>query len=380
LTRPTRQELTKSSGNFEVSPETLVPAIQRLANFFKVELTDDQWRFTLLALEGVPRDQLTRGFNLIPVTHTFMPMPAELREACTGVPSRSVAAKGVDDDVTEVNRLWAWLVKWHSWLVEGHRYQLTIAPFSDHPVTHRFRNHSLNDRHGFRLFKVRPSIYEGDDAALEEVREDRRWCRLDVSMPPPWPPLLIEILEGLHGTVRAALQKFAKFIAGQDDHFQRNFEKKGLELMGRNKEKDPLPASRQLSGAVQSNNEPRHFTGIVTFTADDTAGYYSVAALQKAQADGLGIGDEEIEAHAVFLKNLKEIWNAPYPPTWHAHYPPPPGTVFRSHLTSQEEQDAQTEQEFAYRDLLEKRRALQADQDKRDKIAREKEPQKNTSE
>jgi hypothetical protein len=74
----TKQELTKSSGTFEVSPETLVPDIQRLANFYKVELSDDQWRFSLAGpARCVPRDQLTSGFNRIPVTHTFMPMPAE---------------------------------------------------------------------------------------------------------------------------------------------------------------------------------------------------------------------------------------------------------------------------------------------------------------
>ena len=323
-------------------------------------VTPEAIELLCLAVDDLTGDLHAQGIKNLVRNSQYWPNGAQLRAACLGVPVASLAAKGVDDDVIEVNQLWAWLVSWHSWLVDGNRYQLTIGPFSDHPVTHEFTNHSLNDRRGFPLFKVRPYIYEGDDAALQAARDDRRWCRLEVSMPPPVPPLLVEILEGLYGTVMAALQKFSKFLEGQGDHLQRNFERKGLELMAGRKENNPLPPSRQLSGAVQSDNHARHFSGIVTYTEDDTAGYYLVETLRKAQVDGLGIGDQEIEDHAVFLKNLKEIWNAPYPPIWTAQFPPPPGTVFRSHLTTQAEQDAKIDQEYAYHNLLEKRRATRA--------------------
>jgi hypothetical protein len=164
----TNKELTKSSGNFEVSPETLVPAIQRLANFYKVELSDDQWRFSLMALQGVPRDQLTSGFNRIPVTHTFMPMPAELRQACTGVPSRSLTTAAVDDDALAVKRLWGWPLKWIPWFDQS-RVTVTYRAFGENPVSHEVTRELLCT--GLLDGGFRPSHHGGTDI-LKAVRQE----------------------------------------------------------------------------------------------------------------------------------------------------------------------------------------------------------------
>jgi hypothetical protein len=370
--------------------------------------------------------------------------------------------EGADGDAIEVNRLWGWLVQWWAWLVEGHTYQLTIAAFTDHPVTHEFTDRSLNDgiwpyrasdavlktarstasqarthltflerevptleaevlklfreetrwaatekswrdclektpqaplcvQELKRVLEVReghvraidsreqkiqagkaqieacPATIKKADAEITKAEadlqldnENRVWCLLRVEMPPVMPPLLQEILEQLEGTIGAALQKFAKFMRSNDDRLLRaKFQKAGVQLIAAHeREASTLPPSRQLTGAVQSDHDPRVFSGIIFFDSDNDVIYYSIETLQDAQANGIPINDDTIEAQAVFVENLEDIWNAPYPASLSQNklaaraYKATQATqaaaktvAVHTILTSQAEQDAQDEQE-----------------------------------
>jgi hypothetical protein len=385
-----------------------------------MELTPGILKLLVWAADDLSQAQHDQGMRNLVRNSQYWPNGAQYRAACLGVPVGSLnAAKAVVDDAIEVNRLWGWLVKWWSWLVEGHTYQLTIAAFSDHPVTYEFTDRSLND--GIEPYRacgvalevarstpsralrkvttlesqvlklserertlgnqenvwrqaierrrlqaeiasmkeqiaiiVDPYYFEGLDkvvkerqtfkeaieqakteieqakaeiiaapAALKKAeadfqldKNDRLWCLLRVVMPPMMPPMLQEILEQLEGTIGAGLQSFARFMQSNDDPFLRaKFQKFGVQLIAAHeREASPLPPSRQLSGAVQSDHDPRVFSGVISFTSDDQAGYYSVEALREAQASGMQIADHDIEAQAVFIENKDEIWNAPYPP------------------------------------------------------------------
>lgn len=383
-----------------------------------MELTPGALKLMVWAAEDLSQAQHEQGMKYLVRNSQYWPNGAQYRAACLGVPVGSLnAAKAVDDDALEVNRLWGWLVKWWSWLDEGHRFQLTIAAFTDHPVTHEFTNRSLNDgiwpyrasdaalvaarsappvarkhltfleyevptlealllewseedrkmstqenqwrncleqtpqhpvciqqldivlehreylmdkinrartkiQEAKERVKAAPTAIENAEAVLKKAEADfqlaqydRVWCLLRVVMPPLMPPLLREILEQLEGTVGAALQKFVKFMQSNDDPFLRaKFQKAGVQLMAAHeREVSPLPHSRQLAGAVQSGNDPRVFTGVITFDSDNDAAYYFVEALSEARADGIPINDDAIEAQAIFQENVDEIWNAPYP-------------------------------------------------------------------
>jgi hypothetical protein len=61
-------------------------------------------------------------------------------------------------------------------------------------------------------------------------------------------------------------------------------------------------------------NDSRVFSGIIGFNSDDEAAYYFMESLREAQADHIGIDDDDIEAQTVFIENREEIWNVRYPP------------------------------------------------------------------
>jgi hypothetical protein len=298
-------------------------------------------------------------------------------------------SKAVDHDAIEVNGLWDFMIKWWRRLVEGHRFELTIVQagkpvlhkFTDrslvhglrpyvvhHPYEPQFsklecpesplplalakldaweRNHYAGwDAGDLRVEQRRKELQDAVEAAkannerlkrkakanFERAKAqariadaDRLYCRIRVEMPPRMPPLLVKLHEQ-YGTVGTGIQEFAKFMALYDEYFRGKFQKKGLELIAaRAKEASHLSPSRQLSGAMQFDAEPRVFRGVIRLHLDGNTTYYAAEALRAAKANGAPIDEDDIQHQAAFVENVTEIWDAPYPPP--APPPPPPPTV-----------------------------------------------------
>jgi hypothetical protein len=152
------QQSKSISKAFAVNLETLVEHLGRIALLLNVQLTKDLIDLYMLALQDLAPDQLATGFARVVRECTFFPVPAELRELCTGIPSRSSASNPINN---EVNKYWAWLIKWTPMLSKGYRYDLTVEPFGKRPVSYKSTGFSLDCRVGTRPY-----------------------CRLKVEMPP----------------------------------------------------------------------------------------------------------------------------------------------------------------------------------------------------
>jgi hypothetical protein len=95
------------------------------------------------AVSHLTDEERTRGANWLLRNATFFPNPAECVQACTGIPAGSTATTASAVDATEANRLWAWMIRWLPWLVEGHRFTLTLGAYGEDPVSYEFVAGSL---------------------------------------------------------------------------------------------------------------------------------------------------------------------------------------------------------------------------------------------
>jgi hypothetical protein len=166
-------------------------------------------------------------------------------------------------------------------------------------------------------------------ANVEAAENERLFCRLTATMAPKIPPVLSEVLVLLDLTVEAAIQRFAN----KDRFIKMEFRKRAMEVVAGHAKDDPYtPASRQIAGAVMSDNEPWVSEGVISIDPNGDVRYYSVEVLREEQAAGLPIDDKDIEDQEVFIENIDEISNARYVP------PPPPPQVFTV-LTSTSQED-----------------------------------------
>jgi hypothetical protein len=108
-------------------------------------ITSEAIQLLVMAVEDLSGAQHDRGIMTIQRTFQYWPNGAQLRAACLGVPVESLSRMAASDDAQEVNRLYAWMVKWLPWLVEGHRFKLSLGAYGDDPVSYEFVSRSLTE-------------------------------------------------------------------------------------------------------------------------------------------------------------------------------------------------------------------------------------------
>jgi hypothetical protein len=376
-TEQTLKSSNENEGDFKVSgAKAWDEFLLALAETHGHALSKMQLIMYSSAVSHLTDEQRTRGANWLNRNANYFPNPAECVQACTGIPGGSTTIATAIS--TEAKRFWGWMIKWTPRLVEGYRVELTIAPYSKTPVTHKFaarclgagiapywvqpRNVNHDDvdqrRHEVRLAEAARDAYESEDgpseesckqyndavaeakqkleaaeAALqsalkaEEARVTAAWdarvfCRLLVEMPPKMSAIREEILSQLGGTAGsphggtpgAGIQAFVKFLKSGDSYLDHNFREKAEHVIGEHAKEDnhALP-SRQLTGAVRSENEPRVYRGLIQLRPEGTVAYYAIETLRQAQANGVPVTDQDIADQETFIANLDEIWTAPYP-------------------------------------------------------------------
>jgi hypothetical protein len=88
------------------------------AGFIKAkdeELTPQRLKLLVWAGEDLPYAQHLRGIKYLLRHCQYMPNGAQYRAACLGVPVGSLTTSPSDPTGAEVNRLWAWPLKWIPW-------------------------------------------------------------------------------------------------------------------------------------------------------------------------------------------------------------------------------------------------------------------------
>jgi hypothetical protein len=145
-------------------------------------------------------------------------------------------------------------------------------------------------------------------------KDDLLYCRLHGKMVPPMPPVLEKILIQLGVSVGTGLEQFEKFYKSPDPYFRTKFRKSAMTALRATRQvsSSTKPASRQLTGAVQSDDAPLDFIGIIQINCDESTEYYSVELLREEQAAGIPITDQDIADQVVFVAMIDELWREPY--------------------------------------------------------------------
>jgi hypothetical protein len=155
------------------------------------------------------------------------------------------------------------------------------------------------------------------EALLLEEEKARLCCLLRVEMAPKLSAIRKEILEQIEPHLGKAIQRMVAYIrTGDDDYLRSTFKKAALAIIAMHARDSSQPGSRQITGAVESDNELRVFYGYVSI--DKSVAYHGVDALLEARKTRMDFTDLDIERQREFVCNREEIWIAPYPP------PPPP--------------------------------------------------------
>jgi hypothetical protein len=168
-TEPTLKSSERSDGLIKISSEDgWEEYLLTLAEIHGQSLSKMAQIMYKASTSDLTFEQRSRGATWLLRNAKFFPSPVENREACTGIPGGSTTIAAAIS--TEAKRFWGWMIKWTPRLVEGYMFELTIAPYSGAPVTHKFAARSLFT--GLVPYMVQPHNVKDED--IDQRRHELR--------------------------------------------------------------------------------------------------------------------------------------------------------------------------------------------------------------